>query len=195
MSQPEPPSQTGPEAPPSPYDRPALRPPQFGLKGLFWTTTLVAVAIVALSALSPMVASGVVLLVLAVGAHVVGNALGTRLRDHGNTPLPTADQPLRRERPQQHHFAPPTPLSHRQKMGRMMSVLSGAGAILGGGAGGALLALLNWEKVTVANMALATVSCAILGALVGFLGGSFVKVAFEAWWQAHRDSNAERSRR
>lgn len=130
------------------------------------------------------------LLVLAILAHVAGNALGTRLRSIGSVPEPPPDRcpdGLPSSRPiRATQFAPVTSLRERTRMGAGMIVLTLLGAVLGAACGGALLTLVNWERVTWASAALGSSSFGVLGGLAGFLGSRFLQILAHAWLQAHR---------
>jgi uncharacterized membrane protein YfcA len=167
-----------------------LKPPQFGLSAFLILVAVIAAAVFALRTAGPLMAAAVILLFLAVFAHVAANALGTRLRDNRkHLPRdPTATDSTRIAEP--HHFAPATRLRHRHKLGWPVILLSAAGALAGAIIGGRLLAQLNAEQITMANLTIAVLSSAILGGLAGFLSFSFAKVFLQALWQAHRDSDS-----
>jgi hypothetical protein len=127
------------------------------------------------------------LLVLAlVSAHVVGNALGTKLRDEVSREL----NPDYRRR--QLHLRPASGehasrrLHEHTPLGRMIVFISVGGAVVGGILGG--LALAVWTRATVPGWIVGTISSAVLGAFFGFLMGSFLDMSIRAWWQAsHRE--------
>ena len=164
---------------------PALSPPQFGLRELFWFVAFTALGLVGLKVLPPLVSAVTILFGLAIFAHVIGNALGSRLRDHGDIAQQASPQaePIQAER----HFAPTTELSDHRGLSRMTMILTGVGAGVGCLAGGGALAVINWEKATIANVGLAAVACAVLGGIFGFGMASFLQVALEAWRQAVSD--------
>jgi hypothetical protein len=173
--------------------RPGLKPPQYGLGTLFVFLTIVCCLLVTAREVGPLGGSALLLLVLAVFAHVAGNAIGTRLRANGDAQIDRAGRAMLR-RDQRHFpmpcvpFAPATQLSVRKALGRSMLVLTGVGAIVGATSGAWLLGSVNWERATVANMAIGTVSFAVLGGLWGFWASSFFHVFWDALAQAHRES-------
>jgi hypothetical protein len=127
------------------------------------------------------------LLMLAlVAAHVVGNALGTKLRDQVSREL---NPDMRRRRIRL------TPLSREQPgrrlhehtpLGRLILLISVGGAVLGGILGG--LSLAAWTHASVPGWIVGTISSAVLGAFFGFLLASFLDMSIRAWWQAsHRE--------
>jgi len=128
-----------------------------------------------------------VLLVLAVFAHVAGNALGTRLRASGDQPLPghgAGSRPPRRARAED--FAPTTRLSERRQLGKPTLIATLAGVVLGGTLGGYGLTLLM-QRATLPTVMLAVGAAAVLGGIWAFLTASFVQVSLGAAWQATRE--------
>ena len=127
------------------------------------------------------------LLVLAlVAAHMMGNALGTKLRDQVSRQL-NPDFRTRRIRP---HPAggekTGRKLHERTPLGRFILLISTGGALIGGILGG--LALAVWARATLPGWIVGTISSAVLGAFFGFLMGSFLDMSIRAWWQAsHRE--------
>ncbi len=146
---------------------------------------------VAFKVLDPWLSACLALFGLAIFAHVAGNALGTRLRNHGNVRVDAGPAPRPRIASEE-HFAPATRLSEHHRLGWWMWVMTGLGALLGACAGGAFLAAVNWERATVANVSLAASSCAVLGGLLGFWTGSFAQVVTQALWHAHQGADADR---
>jgi hypothetical protein len=115
---------------------------------------------------------------------VIGNALGTRLRDevspqwnpkataHRGPPL--LDRPLNTERR----------LHQRTPLGRSIGVTSAGAALAGGILGGAALA--TWTRASLSGWLVGTISSAVLGAFFGFMLASFLEMTIRAWWQASR---------
>jgi hypothetical protein len=103
--------------------------------------------------------------------HVAGNAIGTRLRE-------TTDSDLRRLRSRTERtalpMASPSLLERRSDMGRLVRISAGIGAVCGGLAGTA--ALLFLAASSPAGAVLGGLSSAVIGAIVGFLGASFVEI-------------------
>ena len=138
-----------------------------------WLVVVVAVACAAIGWLGIAGWLAVVVAAASVGMHVAGNAIGTRLRE-------ATDSDLRRFRLQgyAHHSALPKPtpslLQRRSDMGRLVRVSAGIGGICGGLAGTAALRLLAASSP--AGALLGGLSSAVIGAIVGFLGASFVEI-------------------
>ncbi len=182
--------------PPTDDPHGGLEPPTFGLRSLFWLVAFSAVVLASARALDPKISAVVALLGLGIFAHVAGNVLGTRLRQRGPASMPVASRGRvgAADGSVTDHFAPSTRLSHRERVSRTLLVLSILGALGGAIVGGGLLAVLNWEKATVANVTLAVLSCAVLGGLLGFWLSSFLKVLGQAWWQAHEAASQDQAR-
>jgi hypothetical protein len=173
-----------------------LRPPQFSTRALLGLMTGSALVLAVMVRVSPLAACAVLLLVLAVLAHVAGNVIGTQLRADGSRPRADdasppgkpATEPVRPPDPAESRPAPQHALNQRQPLGPAMwgSILTGAaGATV---LGGVVLALVNWPRANVANIALGAFSFGVVGGLLGFAAGSFVQVTWNAWSQARRHS-------
>lgn len=167
--------------------RPGLTAPQFGTRELLAFVFFIAIGLAALKVLDPMVSAGLILLGLCIFAHVAGNAVGMKLRDGGPAPKSESSAPLRSS-----DYAPTTRLSLHKRLGRLTLVFTILGAVIGATGGGGLLAFVNWENITLANMSLATTSCAVLGGLFGFWLSSFLQVFLQAWAEAHKNADPER---
>ncbi len=178
-----------------------LRPPQFGTRALLAWVAMVAALLAIAMRLGPAITAAVLMVLLAVLAHVAGNAIGTRLRQSASRTLADSEVeetgsaigPNRPFRLNAAHFAPITALSDRRSLGRSMLVAIGAGALLGSALGGTLLAYVNWQRATIVNIAFGAVSFGILGGFVGFGAGSFLQVCWGALSQAHHNARTNRS--
>jgi hypothetical protein len=169
--------------------RPGLHPPQFGLSAFLCLFAVLALSMFAFRTVGPLMATAILLLAAAVGAHVMGNALGTRLRDQVGVPQRDRRLTGRVTVAQAHHFAPTTKLSKRRRqIGWVIIAMSLVGAMAGATLGGILLSRVNADRMTGANLAVAVGSCGVLGGLGGFACFGFARVSFQAWWQAHRES-------
>ncbi|MFT5523141.1 MAG: hypothetical protein ACI9HK_001085, partial [Pirellulaceae bacterium] len=107
--------------------RAGLQPPRFGLTTLLVVISLLCVSFAAINFFGSHGALGVVVLLFAVFAHVLGNALGSQLRNNGNRPLPNEDGESL-EHGQQNKltdddFAPLTRLSQYESTGRITLIL------------------------------------------------------------------------
>ena len=68
--------------------RPGLSPPRFRLRTLLWLVTVACVLLTLLLSLDTYGVLFTILLVMAIAAHWMGAALGHRLRDNGDHPIP-----------------------------------------------------------------------------------------------------------
>lgn len=111
-----------------------------------------------------------------VGAHVLANAWGSRVRPAREEPPPLVAnarfEPL-----------PASRLSRAALFERRWAKVSAACAVLSAAAAVAALALSGW-RIGVTGILLGGGSAAVIGAWGGFLAVSFVDVAREAWKEA-----------
>lgn len=155
------------------------RPPQYSLRALFWLTAGLS-AVFAVMTTVGFVWSLLLLFLLAlVVAHVLGNAIGTRLRDNdtqrSEQALPPGVKPAGRGMAVPTRG--PTEMRERRPLGLAMLVFVVAGAVGGALTGRALLVYTQWPPLSAGDAVVGTASCAVLGAMAGFLGSSFFKVA------------------
>lgn len=161
---------------------------QFNLRTLFVGVTLFAVvfAAAAYGGRAGLLAASA--LAVLISAHVIGNALGTRLRDEVSpqlNPKPSMPPPFVRARV----LAVERRLHERTPLGRLIYGISAGAALVGAVLGG--LAMGFWTSASLAGWLVGTLSSALLGAFFGFLLASFLEMAIRAWWQA---SQAERGK-
>jgi hypothetical protein len=154
------------------------RPLQFSLRGLLWLTALCSALFAVMMAVG-MVASLFLLMVVGlVVAHVLGNAIGTRLRDDA---LHRRDQSLPRGAVQPSSGAMPaatdSALRQRRPLGLSLTVFVAAGALGGALLGRLLFFYSPWQHGAVPDAVVGIGSCSVLGALAGFMASSFFKVA------------------
>jgi hypothetical protein len=173
----------------SPNDhRPGLRPPQFGLRTLMLAVTACAVLLAAAHwlSLSPLVVAALLFLAISIFLHVVGNAIGTRLRAIGDQPETWLADPRDPERrnPRPEDFAPATRLGLRQSLGWSIIVATLAGAIAGGLGGGVWTFLSSHGPLNVFSIAVGVVAFSVLGGLAAFAVVALVQVLSAAIWQA-----------
>jgi hypothetical protein len=133
-----------------------------------------------------------VFFLLCVVAHVAGNAIGTRLRDLGGT-RPTeasaeslAASSLARVSPRD--FAPRTELSLKRSLGKPIILVTVAGAVLAGVAGGCGFWWLADGRATALSIGLGAAASAVLGGIWTFAAGSFIQVTVGEWFRAARDA-------
>jgi hypothetical protein len=176
--------------------RPGLRPPQFGLRTLLWLITACAVLLAAVHwlDLSPLAVGVLLLFAIAIALHVVGNSLGTRLRQIGDRP---EIQLLDREKsegrqPRPEDFAPATRLSVRQSLGWIIAVATLTGTITGGLGGGVWTAISSRGPTSLFNIAIGVIAFAVLGGLAAFGVVALVQVLLGAILQALRGTPCDR---
>jgi hypothetical protein len=129
-------------------------------------------------------------------AHVLGNSLGTKLRDRATTsfagdgPLDEAERTKAPVLKLPANLAPGRLGQHKQ-LSRVAPAMAGGGAVLGAFVGGTLSALI-YPEAGAAAIALGVCSAAVLGGLGGFLASSFVTVILGAWREALKASEPHR---
>jgi len=154
------------------------RPLQFSLRGLLWLMALCSALFAAMLAVGMIGSLFLLLMVSLVVAHVLGNLIGTRLRQDGscrreqrlppgavstsaNVVRTQADAALRQRRP----------------LGLSLLVFVFAGAITGALLGRFLFFYVAWQHGAAPDAVVGIGSCAVLGAIGGFMASSFFKVA------------------
>jgi hypothetical protein len=131
-----------------------------------------------------------VFFLLCVVAHVAGNAIGTSLRDLGG-PRRT-DSPVEwfagraPVRVSPRDFAPRTELSLKRSLGKPIILVTVAGAVLAGVAGGCGFWWLADGRGTALTIGLGAAASAVLGGIWTFAAGSFMQVTFGEWFRAAR---------
>lgn len=176
-----------PMNPPTDDFRVGLRPPQFNLRFLLIAVTGCCVLFAAFRWLNPAAIVGVSVIIASIIAHVVGNALGMQLRDHGNQKL-NEDLPPVSAVPTE--FAPPSKLTRRESLGRIVYIAPVATSLALATAGGFWLRHVVGAKATWGNMAFGIAAFAVLGSILGFLLGCFVKVLIAANLDAWRNGES-----
>ena len=172
---------------------------RFGLRQLFFVVTLLSV----FCALMATTEGGWPLLIgagtLLVGAHVLGNLIGTRLRDasadvqawRAKNPQLNADRPRVNTEPYEIEdlgLPPCTPLANRGSVvGQWRYWLVASGAILGAIVGGTLIPWAIGPHVSWPGWAAGTISCMVLGTWLAFLACSFSTIARHAWRHASEE--------
>jgi hypothetical protein len=127
---------------------------------------------------------GVLPILTLVGLHVVGNALGTSLRDEAK--LADGQEPDRIHFPLQLDLPPDTRLRQHARLGWVVYLATLAGALAGAYLG--VLFLRNIESASTKGIVLGAISSGVLGGFLGFLYGSFFKTWLSAWWQASAEA-------
>jgi hypothetical protein len=166
------------------HGRPPLPPPRYSLRTLLLGITACGLFFGAFWWFSPSVVIAGAVAGLMVAAHVVGNSLGTQLRDRssqqssGRGNLSPGEVSKSR--------APTTHLGERWSLGWGMILPTAAGALTG------MLGGCWWLESTYhlgfdpAGLTIAALACGTLGGCAAFGVATFSQVLFIALWQALR---------
>ena len=174
------------EQPDQPKPHRGLRPPQFRLSTLLVCVGILCMGFAAMKLLSPLFAAVICLLMLAVFAHIAGNAIGTQLRSNGDLDLKNQDEEEVRHPPVELTYAPPTSLRSHTRLG-LTTIIPTAILAIAGAVGGAWSIIQFSDIPTILNIGLATLSAGVLGGLFGFWLSSLANIVLEAVVQAHRE--------
>jgi hypothetical protein len=174
-----------PHEPPAADDPDAtLKPPQFTLRTLLLVVTALAGLLAVMTAVGSLWSMAILLVVVLVSAHVIGNALGTKLRDRATRrAAPPAGSAPARTPP-----VSPKRLTEPARLHWVTLVTTVCGAAAGGYFGGSALAA-SYPGATTAAVVLGVVSSAVLGGFAGFATSSFLSVMRQALSEAHAASD------
>ena len=161
----------------------ALGPPQFSLRSLLLAVGGVFLLIAVFDWVGTAWAAPLVFLMILIVGHVMGNVIGSRLRDAGSTcnrpqAVSTTLGRVRTRSIRRSHLWDKTPLD------RGVWLLVGSGIVAGGLAGGTLLATLQWQDITWVGLLLGAVSAGIVGGWLTLLAATFLHAAGRAWREA-----------
>ncbi len=165
---------------------PPLRPPQFRLRTLLALLTICGGLLALTQWLAPLTVVAIGFLLVCIGAHVAGNALGNRLRQpHGDFPDTVPKQFRDRSRPalSPEHFAPPTRLRESSPLGWPLLVATMVGIVGGGAVGGIWVILTSAHAPTELDIVVGIVACSVLGGIFSFVAIGFLQVGAGALWQ------------
>jgi len=135
--------------------------------------------------LAPLTVVAIAFLLLCIGAHVAGNAMGNRLREqpNGRTGI-EAEFRQSRAKLTAEHFAPATRLRESSSLGWPLFIATLVG-LVGGGALGAYWVILSSPQMPAElNIVVGIVACGVLGGIFSFVGVGFLHVGGSALWQA-----------
>ncbi len=173
---------------------------KFGLKQVFLVVTLAALFCTLLAITRgpwPLVIVFVALIIL---AHVLGNSIGTRLRDtshevrewRASDPRQESDDPRSTPLPYELAKLSLPAETNLANFGRLVSGMRWfllTGFCVGTLLGGTILAVTIGYRIGWAGWVVGTLSGSVLGTWIAFLGVSFTTIARDAVRQAHgRDS-------
>lgn len=169
-----------------------LKPPQFRLRTMLIVVALLCVLLTVMVAMGMFWAMGLLLFLMLIAAHVVGNSLGTQLRDHGSriavgtqTPEEMASSGLR-NRPAASPWQAPQAgrMQEKRPTSWLLIGLSAVGAVVSGILGGLLISSLYWEKIGLGAIMIAALASGIMGGMAVFLTGSFIDMVQRVWREA-----------
>lgn len=167
----------------------ALEPPRFSLRSLLMAMTVLSCLFAVLAAVGIIWSAMILFFSSLVFAHVLGNTLGTKLRDGtsqsaargGRRPLGYDIRPV--------PLAIPHQLTLHTRLRRITLVMTIGGSLAGGALGGSGSAAL-YPEAGVAAVCLGVVSSAVLGAFAGFAFSSFLSVARQALGEALQEGDS-----
>jgi len=176
-----------PPMPDSPIDfderEAALGPPRFTLRTLLLAMTLLGCLFGLMTALGGQWSLVILLFSGLVLAHVLGNSLGTKLRDRAARRVDASAHDPRRPAAPQPPLLPPGRLTQRVRFSRVTPATALAGGVAGAFLGG-MVSAGTYPEAGAGAVALGVVSAAVLGAFAGFLTSSFLSVLRQAWREA-----------
>ncbi len=165
--------------------RRGLRPPQFSIASLIALVTIVALVLALADVLGAYGTFWLVIFLVAVAAHVAGNALGRQLKEHGNRPLnghaPTPDRDRHTV-----SYAPRTRLSDYRALGFGTVAVTVIGVVAAAVGGGYWIVHSMGDHFTISTLLVALIAFAVLGGIWSFLMVGFLSVAVTAWRQSSR---------
>lgn len=171
----------------------ALDPPRFSLRTLLVVMTALGCLFGLMTAVGSVWSTVILLFLSLVLAHVLGNSLGTRLRDRASRQVAAETEghsPTRAVAPRLENSEPGR-LTQRTRLSRITLFMAMGGAVAAAFLGGTGLAGI-YPEASAPAVALGAVSSAVLGAFAGFMASSFLSVTHQAWREAlsHCDSTA-----
>jgi hypothetical protein len=173
-------------------ERDSLPQLRFSLRSLLLTVTGIALFLGLSWWISPLALVAVGVASLAVGAHVAGNAIGTRLRDAGSERGRQQRTILPATRRESLPHAPPTHLGQRWSLGWGMILPTATGAVLGMTGGCWWMRQVYGDGFDAAGLAIAAIAFGVLGGFAAFLVATFMQVTSIALWQALQGEREER---
>lgn len=167
-----------------------LPPPRFSLRTLWIVMTVLCCLFAVMAAIGLWLSAVLALFLSLLMAHVLGNSLGTRLRNETSRQIASersvasvAPAPLEWE------VVAPKRLTQRTRLHRITLLMGIGGALIGGELGGVGFSAM-YDPAPVSAVVLGVVSAGVLGAFAGFLASSFLSVIRQALAEAHQGANA-----
>jgi hypothetical protein len=185
---------------PTPLDPPSLpREPhllKFRLRQMFLWVTLLCLLLALIATTSGPWPWVIIIFALMVAAHVLGNLIGTRLRDtseevvqwRNSDPRQSADHPQSTPQPYDVSSLPLPPETNLRNFGRMIRGMKWfllAGLLIGLLFGGTVLWLTIGHRIGWAGWVVGTLSGGVMGTWIAFLAVSFTTISRDALRQMH----------
>jgi hypothetical protein len=172
---------------------------RFRLRQMFLMVTLASVICATLVLTNGPWPFVIVVAVLLVAAHVMGNVVGTRLRDTSHEvvawraqhPDFDPDRPVATRQSMELEklkLPPSTPLASHERIARWTIWFVAAGIAIGLIAGMVAISLIFGRQIEWAAWLVGMISCGVLGAWVAFLASTFSSIARHAWRHAQEQS-------
>lgn len=172
-----------------------LEPPRFSLRRLFFSIAAVAVCIVMFQQLSPQLMGVGLLGVAMIGLHVIGNAMGTRLRSSAELlDVDPPKSPSATNGEATHGIAPATKLSHHSSLGWPMVVATVFGIVAGGVGGFKVMEFFYGDRLKIEAVMIGVVAASALSGFWCFWCWSLMQVMLSAWWHAHSAATLDQQR-
>ena len=162
----------------------AVGPPRFTLRTMLLAVTALGCLFGVMSVLGTVWSVAILLFGCLVAGHVLGNSLGTRLRDGAPKRSGVSHAPRDARFTATHRSSiEGSGLSRRTRLSRITLVMAFGGGAAGAFLGGTGLAAI-YPDAGAPAVALGVVSSAVLGGFMGFLTSSFLSVTLKAWREA-----------
>jgi hypothetical protein len=156
---------------------------QFSLRALLLGVTVAAVLCGLVVSVSPLWTLVIGWFFVLVVGHVLGNWLGTRLRQRRQVRDAALDGTDEQPDCGPIHYAPTSRLRHHVALGRSMFISTAISTVAGCALGVVYLVRYS-EHVTISGLAVGAISAAVIGGVFGFLTSAFVTVTMCAIHEA-----------
>jgi hypothetical protein len=170
----------------SPHAGSRLPPFRFSVRSLMLMVTACCLLMGLMRWLPIAYLGALILLLLVVGAHVAGNAIGTRLRD--GIPQPNRKRfsgmlihPL-----EEQHYAPTTNLEGKWSLGWIIPMATISGAFVGMGGGWYWMHVTYGNELEWISIVVTLAAFGVLGGFGAFLISTFLRVLCIALFEALR---------
>jgi hypothetical protein len=168
------------------------------LRHVFVAVAIVAISIVLFRRYDPTAIAPLLFIIVLIGLHVAGNALGTRLRSSSTTVTNDSERSSTQEGrigPGKDDFAPPTKLSYKSSLGWPLSIATCAGVVIGALVGYSAMSYFYGDRLEIGAIVIGEIAAMALGGFWFFWCWSFAQVVLNAWWHAHSSATNDHKRR